>query len=290
MLLRRNLIILGLLAASVLAAGTAGCNRSTAPTVLVTPSAAPSGDLLSDVRQRGTLIIVTDPNYSPQSKRDADGSWHGFDVAVGRQIARRLGVRPVFEPADFGLVVRGNWLGKWDINVGSMSITSQRAKALWFTRSYYSVPGAIAVSSSSGIQGVDDLAGKRIGVADATTFQAFLAGRLGKNRFVSMHVQAVPYDTDVHALRDLTASNPRSIWAVLTSLPTIRSAMSAGIPLRTIDGTVYRDDSAIALDRSSFRSPLRLLWAVDDIVAAMRRDGTLKRLSIQYYAMDLTKR
>src|ERR1700730_9967168 len=270
----------------------AGCSsrssKEAAPTV--SSSAAPSGDLVADIRRRGTLVIATDASCSTQRRQNPDGSWTGFDVEVGRQIAQRLGVRPVFEAANFDLIVRGHWLGKWDINVGSMAITTDRTKVLWFSKSYYWVPGSIAVKKTSSVNSLADLAGKRIGVAAATTFQSYLQGKVaGKVRVTALKLQAVPYDSDTHALHDLTEANGRAIDAVLTSLPTIQTAIHEGLPVRIAGSPVFEDRSAIALDRSGTAAPLGLLFAIDGIIDAMRRDGTLRRLSMKYYGMDLSK-
>jgi polar amino acid transport system substrate-binding protein len=253
-------------------------------------SAFPGGDMLSSIRQRGTIVIATDANYSPQSFRAPDGTWSGFDVEVGKEIARRLGVRPVFEAVPFNLIVRGHWPGKWDLSVGSMSITSERTKVLWFTKPYYSVPGSIAVSRSSDITAVQDLKGKKIGVTAATTFQSFLNGTLGGRIDVKpLHLHVVPYDTDIQALRDLARGHGRDIDAVMTSLPTIQTAIHDGLPIRVVGTPVFGDRPAIALDRSSTKEPLGLLFATDAIIDEMHSDGTLRRLSLKYYGMDLSK-
>jgi len=245
--------------------------------------------MLADIRARGTLVIATDANYKPQSYRAPDGSWSGFDVEVGKEIARRLGVKPVFEAVPFDLIVKGHWLGKWDVSVGSMSITPDRTKVLWFTKSYYWVPGSIAVRQASDISDLSGLKGKKIGVTAATTFESYLRGTLpGKVDVKPLDLRIVPYDTDIHALRDLAHGDGRAIAAVLTSLPTIDTAIHDGLPVRIVGSPVFGDRPAIALDRSSYHEPLGLLFALDAIVDAMHADGTLRRLSLKYYGIDLS--
>lgn len=249
----------------------------------------PGGDMLSDIRQRSTLVIATDANYSPQSFRAPDGTWSGFDVEVGKEIARRLGVRPVFEAVPFNLIVRGHWPGKWDVSITSMSITSERTKVLWFTKPYYSVPGSIAVSQSSDIKTLQDLKGKKIGVTAATTFQSFLNGTLGGKIDVKpLHLHVVPVQSDIQALRDLAQGRDRNIDAAMTSLPTIQTAIRNGLPIRVVGSPVFGDRPAIALDRSSRRETLGLLFAIDGIIDDMHADGTLRRLSVKYYGMDIS--
>jgi polar amino acid transport system substrate-binding protein len=286
----RTAAVITLVALAALSASACSSHapKAAAPSPTAT-TAAPNGDLLAEVRQRGILIIATDANYSPQSFLNQDGSWSGFDVDVGRQIARRLGVQPVFKAVNFDLLVRGHWPGKWDINVGSMAITEERAKVLWFSKSYYWVPGSIAVKNTSSINSLADLAGKNIGVTAATTFQSFLQGKLsGKVNVKTLHVRAVPYDSDLHALNDLAQGKGRPIDAVLTSLPTIQTQIHNGLPIRVVGAPVFEDRSAIALDRSGEATQLSLLFAIDGIIDAMRRDGTLRRLSMKYYGMDLS--
>lgn len=251
---------------------------------------APRPDLLSEVRQRGTLIIASDANYSPQSARAADGTWSGFDVDVARQIALRLGVKPVFQAANFNLIVRGHWLGRWDVDVGSMSVTDERSKALWFSKTYYWVPGAIAAHNGTEINTLSDLSGKSLGVTAATTFQSYAEGKLaGRVRLRDLNLRIVPYDNDLHALSDLAAGSGRKVDAVLTSVPTINSAIKSGMPIHVVGAPVYQDRAAIVLDRSSDRESLSLLLAIDGIVDAMHRDGTLRRLSRKYYGADFSR-
>src|SRR5437868_862323 len=85
-----------------------------------TAQSAAGGGLLDVVKQRGKLMIATDANYKPQSFKNADGTWEGFDIGVGREIAKRLGVQAEFLDISFDVITAGSWNGRWDMNVGSM--------------------------------------------------------------------------------------------------------------------------------------------------------------------------
>ena len=41
--------------------------------------------------------MSTDPQYPPQSELTAEGEYQGFDIDVGTEIAKRLGVEIAFE-------------------------------------------------------------------------------------------------------------------------------------------------------------------------------------------------
>lgn len=284
----RRLVVACVLIASLASCTNGGAQRSASSGPSATPSAAT--DLLQEVKRRGVLIVSTDPNYKPQSFRNPDGTWVGFDVDVAREVARRLGVKAQFETPSFDTVTAGGWQGRWDVNVDSMGITKPRTKVLWFTEPYYFVPASFAVRKDSDAHAIGALAGKRIGVASATTYEDFLKGKMATARVrPPSSSRVVTYATDTLALDDL-AKGGGSLDAVLSALPTIRAAIVAGSPLRVIEPPVYEDSSAIALDRSSPLQSAPLLWAIDGIIHDMHRDGTLSRLSIKYYGIDISVR
>jgi polar amino acid transport system substrate-binding protein len=272
------------------AAAMAACGGNTAPKS-ATSGGGSADDLLADVKRRGVLLISTDANYKPQSFRNPDGTWVGFDIDVARAIAKRLGVRPMFVTPAFDQVTAGNWNGRWDVNVDSMAITPGRAKVLWFTRPYYYVPASFAVHKNSTVKTIADIAGKKIGVGTATTYEQYLEGGLNAARVAPpSKTVVVPYETDALALQDLALGNGARLDGVLTALPTIRSAIAAGLQLRVVEPPVFDDSSAIAIDRSSPLNSRPLLTAIDAIVDDMHRDGTLRRLSLKYYGLDLSVR
>jgi polar amino acid transport system substrate-binding protein len=273
----------------------AGCahvqQQSSSAPAAAGSSPARTGDLLAEVRNRGTLIVSTDADYKPQSYRNPDGTWVGFDVDVAREIARRLGVTPVFQSARFDLITAGRWNDRWDVNIDSMAITPGRAKVLYFTEPYYYVPASFAVYRTSGIRQISQLSGKKLGVGAATTYQQYLDGLMPNARLKTPPgTSVVPYDTDMLALQDLALGNGVRLDGVLTALPTLRAAIAGGMPLRIVNPPVFDDSAAIAIDRESPIDSRPLLWAVDKIVSDMHADGTLRRLSLHYYGIDLTVR
>jgi polar amino acid transport system substrate-binding protein len=284
------------IAACIAAIAASSCGNGDTKTASSMPSASASfatvgGNLLEDVKRRGVLVVSTDADYKPQSYRNPDGSWVGFDVDVAREVARRLGVKPEFEDTNFDVITAGSWKGRWDVNVDSMAITKPRTRALWFTGPYYFVPASFAVNRASDAKSIADLAGKKLGVGTSTTYLDYLNGKMSTARVKPPHNPViVTYDTDALALKDLGLGNGTRLNGVLTALPTIRSSIAAGLPLRVIEPPVFEDSSAIALDRNSPAYSAPLLWAIDGIIHDMHADGSLRRLSLKYYGIDLSIR
>jgi polar amino acid transport system substrate-binding protein len=283
------------MAVALLLAACMACSKTQnygTPPHSVARSAQPGMDLLAAVHRRARLVISTDANYRPLSFRSADGTWRGFDVDVGREIARRLGVRPDFRDVNFDVSSAGNWSGRWDLNVDSMTITRDRQRVLYFTEPYYYIPAVFVVNRASRATSLPDLSGKRIGVGVATTYQAYLEGHLNlSNERVLVPAplaRAIPYDTDQLALDDLALGDGVRLDAVLTSYPFVAYQIQLGRPFRILGSPVYEEDAAPAIDRNSPLDPRRFYEAVEGAVRAMHKDGTLARLSVRYFGKDLT--
>jgi polar amino acid transport system substrate-binding protein len=285
------------IAATLLTAFLAGCASNHEQTVSprVATSRAPGvTDLLSQVRQRGTLLISTDADYEPLSFRTQAGAWRGFDVDVAREIARRLGVRAEFFNTNFDVISGGSWNGRWDLNVDSMTITHDRQRVLYFTDPYYYVPATFIVHRDNQDTSPSELAGKRIGVGTATTYQAYLEGHLtlANERILqpAPQARAIPYDTDELALRDLALGDGVRLDAVLTAFPFAAYQIKLGRPFRILGSPVFYEDSAVAIDKNSPLDPKRFYQAVEKAITDMHRDGTLERLSMRDFGTDLSHR
>ena len=135
---------------------------------------ASAGEVLDRVMKTKTLTMSSDPAYPPQSFLNDQNEMDGFDIDVGREIARRLGAElKVITPA-WEIITAGNWGGRWDISVGSMTPTKARAQALDFPAVYYYTPASFAVHKDSNASGSGDLDGKTIGVCGGCTYEAYL--------------------------------------------------------------------------------------------------------------------
>jgi polar amino acid transport system substrate-binding protein len=283
------------IAVALLLAACMACSKTQTygtPPPNVVRSAQPGMDLLAAVHRRGRLVISTDANYRPLSYRNADGSWGGFDVDVGREIAKRLRVLPDFLDVNFDVSSGGNWNGRWDLNVDSMTVTRDRQSVLYFTEPYYYIPAVFVVNKASRATSLADLSGKRIGVGVATTYQAYLEGHLNlTNERVLVPAplaRAIPYDTDQLALDDLALGDGVRLDAVLTSYPFVAYQIQLGRPFRILGNPVYEEDAAPAIDRNGPLDPRSFYEAVEGAVRAMHKDGTLTRLSVRYFGKDLT--
>jgi polar amino acid transport system substrate-binding protein len=258
------------------------------------PATADPNSLLGKVLAKGKIVMSTDPQYPPQSSLKEDGTYEGFDIDVGNEIAKRLGVTLEYATPKWEVITAGSWSGRWDFSVGSMSITSPREKILAFSTPYYYTPAQMAASTASGITTLDGLAGKTICVGAATTYFDWLNGDLDLGSYASLIKAQAPagskattLDTDRLCAETIKAGR-KEFEGWLSSSTTVQAAIDDGLPLIALGDPVYYEALAVAFDKSG-PDPTSMIEKVNQIIDEMRADGTLKGFSEKWFGgTDLT--
>lgn len=221
-------------------------------------------DLLAIIQERGEILVSTDPNYAPQSFLESDGTFVGFDIDVATEIAERLGVEVVFETPDWDAITAGSWSERWDISVGSMTITDDRKEVLSFTEPYYFTPAQLAASTDSGVTNREDLPFELPEGAEATTLP-----------------------TDANCAEAIRAGREEfSLW--ISSSTTVDAAIEEGVPIVAVGDPVFAEPLSVAIDKSGPPHE-ELLYEINNIITEMHDDGTLAALSDEWYGLDLTE-
>jgi len=270
-------------------------------------STAPA-DLLAKIKSQGYITISTDANYEPLSflntegKRPADtkcpsdvlttAEMKGFDVDTAAEIGKRLGVETCFATPNWDMITAGNWADKWDVSVGSMTVTNARAKILTFTVPYNYNFAVIAVSKASGITSIDQLAGKALCVGTSTTYEDWLTGKLdlpAEDVYIQppAGVKEVPLDTDQECAQAINAGRNDFVGYVTTST-VVDANIAAGFPVIKLGTNVYQERLAAAVDKASSLPTDTLVTELNKIITAMHDDGTLTKQSMQWFGYDMT--
>lgn len=248
-------------------------------------------DLLAKVKAAGKLVVSTDPAYPPQSEL-VGGVYQGFDIDVATEIAKRLGVAVAWETPDWTAITAGSWGGRWDVSVGSMTITTPRQQVVDFSPPYYFTPAQMAASTQSGITTIEGLADKTICVGDGTTYLDWLNGSLDLG---DQPIKATP-QPGMTATTQPTDRDCAQQWGAgrfdfegwLTSSTTVDDAIADGVPLVKVGDPVYFEPLAVAVDKSGPPNT-EFMAELKKIVEAMHADGTLAAFSNKWFGEDLTK-
>jgi polar amino acid transport system substrate-binding protein len=274
-----------------------GATAATAATGASGATAA-GDDLLAKVESEGVIRVSTDPAYPPQSSLNEDtNEYEGFDIDVATEIANRLGVDVEWQTPNWTAITSGGWSDRWDMSVGSMTVTVERAEVLHFSPAYYYTPASVAVhADNTSITDIaTDLDGATIGVCGSCSYDFYLQKNL--------HIQ-IPgyefdyqiddadirtYDTDTTAIRDLSLGDGVRLDAAISATPTLQGAIDAGEPIKLVGEPLFYEPLAVAFDKGASLDPTSLVERVSAIIDEMHADGTLTDLSMKWYGEDLTE-
>ena len=292
-----SLLVVAILASLVLAACGAG--------------AAKADNLLDAIKQRGYILVSTDPNYEPQSFLNTEGKrpsdtkcpsdalttveMQGFDVDVAKAIGDDLGVETCFATPSWDAITAGNWADKWDVSVGSMTITTARQQILDFSVPYYYTPAVVAVRADSGITDLAGLDGQSLCAGAATTYEQWLnhdmtgLGLPDSSIYAQApNVTVVPLETDQECAQAIAAGREDFVGYV-TSGTVVDANIAAGFPVVKLGSPVYSENLAAAFDKKSSLPADTLRAEVDKLFTAMHGDGRLTELSNKWFGSDLTQ-
>jgi polar amino acid transport system substrate-binding protein len=274
--------------AIAVAGGIAGCG-TTGSTGSSGTSASPSASAVSCTRNglahelfsRGVLTVATDnPVYTPWFVNNTPSNGKGYESAVAYAIAAQLGfsrsqVVWVHEPFTSAYAPGPK---AFDFDINEVSYTAQRATAVTFSNSYYSVQQAIValkgtpiVTKHSPAQLKSYLYGDQIG----TTGLTYITNDIQPSQ------QPKVFDTLAEAAAALEAHR---IDALVTDTPTAQYMASAQLK----HGDLVAQFPAVGEHYGLvFHQGNPLVGCVNKAIAALTSNGTLAALQKKYLGIYL---
>ena len=105
--------------------------------ILALSTAANAESILETIKKNGELRVGTTGDFDPMSIKDpATNEYKGFDIDVMKELAKDLGVKVKFVPAEWKTIVAGITANRYDIST-SVTKTAKRAEVVGFTETYF---------------------------------------------------------------------------------------------------------------------------------------------------------
>ncbi|SDC77764.1 polar amino acid transport system substrate-binding protein [Rhodococcus tukisamuensis] len=226
--------------------------------------------------KKGTLTIATDsPAYEPWFVGDNPANGTGFEGAVAKAVAEKLGyqagqVEFVRVPWDEAMAPGPK---DFDFDINQFTIVGERRDAVDFSSPYYAVAQSIVAMSgtpAAAARNLNDLAPYRLGAQRGSTSLAAITGTIRPGQ------PPVEFDTTDAAKAALTAG---TIDALVVDIPTGFQITKWELPNSALVGQFPRPNSVteffgLVLEKNSPMTPCASA-AVDSLYA----DGTLDRLA-----------
>ena len=105
--------------------------------LLILSAEANAESRLETIKKNGELRVGTTGDFDPMSIKDpATNKYKGFDIDVMNELAKDLGVKVKFVPAEWKTIVAGITANRYDIST-SVTKTPKRAEVAGFTETYF---------------------------------------------------------------------------------------------------------------------------------------------------------
>ena len=106
---------------------------------------AQQNNLIETIKSRGKLQVGF-ATFLPWAIRDKQGNWVGFEIDVQTKLAKDMGVELELVPTAWDSIIPSLIAGKFDVIIGSLSITPARQEQVDFTEPYSTSGQGIAAN------------------------------------------------------------------------------------------------------------------------------------------------
>ncbi|MCB1882615.1 MAG: transporter substrate-binding domain-containing protein [Geminicoccaceae bacterium] len=171
-----------------------------------------------EIKSRGTINIGMLVDFPPFGILDLEGKPDGYDADVAKLLAEDMGVEANLVPVTGPNRIPYLLSNQVDILVASLGITEERAKQVDFSQPYAGIEIFVVGDTGVEVKNADDLAGKSVGVARASTQDTAITGMAPK----STNIQR--FDDDATAVQALLSGQVPLIGASNTVIAQIDQA------------------------------------------------------------------
>lgn len=263
---------------------------------------APAG--AADWKEGAKVRIATEGAYPPWNDTDASGKLVGFEIDLAADLCRRMKVTCRMIPRAWEGIIPALRAGEFDAIMSGMAITGKRKKLITYSRPFAASPHVFVVRAGGPLAGVSTkaasvtlgsldagekaaietlrraFAGKKIGAQAGTVFVNFLrihmADRAGIRTFKYQgDVDAALLAGRVDALFAQTSYLKPVLDKAKEKLKAVGPGFTGGSLGEGIGIGIRKEDRALA-DMFS------------KAITAAIADGTLSRLSRQWFGFDLS--
>lgn len=233
-------------------------------------------NLLDKVKSEGKLLIGTEGTYAPFTFHDQSGKLTGYDVDVVTEVAKRIGVEPVFQETQWDAMFAGLDSKRFDVVANQVGIRPDRQEKYDFSKAY-TVSTAVLVThkDNTTVKGFEDIKGLKA----AQTLTSNLTEIAKKNGAEIVGVEGFNQAMDLLVSKrvDVTINDGLSLLDFLKQKPDTPIKIIAKDPNVAENAFLFRKGSTELVD------------AFNKALDEMAKDGTLQKISEKWFNADVSK-
>ncbi|KFN04422.1 amino acid ABC transporter substrate-binding protein [Bacillus clarus] len=262
--------LFSVLAVATLAVGiVAGCGKEEKKDTA-------SQDALQKIKQSGELVIGTEGTYPPFTFHDSSNKLTGFDVELAEEVAKRLGVKPVFKETQWDSLLAGLDAKRFDMVANEVGIREDRQKKYDFSKPYISSSAVLVIAKDKDKPATfTDVKGLKA-AQSLTSNYADIAKKNGAE-IVSVEGFSQAAELLNTGRVDFTINDKLS---VLNYLETKKDAK-----IKIVDTEKEASQSGFLFRKGSDK----LVQEVDKALEDMKKDGTYDKITKKWFGENVSK-
>lgn len=213
------------------------------------------------------LVMVTNAEFPPYEYKDG-GEFKGIDVEIATEIAKKLGKELQILDIQFDAIINSVDSGKADMGMAGMTVTEDRKQNVDFSNTYTTAVQSVIVKNNSGINKVDDLQGRVIGVQTGTTGDIYCSDDFGEDSIKR-------YNKAADAVQALVSG---SIDSVVIDDQVAISLVANNTGLKILSTAYALEEYAICVKKGN----TELLNQINDALDELTNDGTIDTIKAKY--------
>lgn len=250
------------------------------------------------------VTIALEGAYEPWNLTKPDGTLDGFEPELAKDLCARMKAQCKLIAQDWDGMMAALQAGKFDVIMDALSITPERQQQIAFSEPYANTPAAFATLKTgplanmagtgttvklSGDVAADKsvtapmrelLKGKTIGLQSATVYTKFIEDNFKDVATIREYKTAAEHDLDLVAGRIDVAFDDATYFTTAFAKPDNADLAFTG---PQIGGTVWGPGEALGMRKAD----TELKAAFDTAIKAALADGTVKKLSLKWFKIDV---
>ncbi|HEY0833965.1 MAG TPA: lysine/arginine/ornithine ABC transporter substrate-binding protein [Azospirillum sp.] len=256
----------------------------------------------ADAKEWKKIRIATEGAYAPWNATDASGKLVGFEPDLAKELCKRMNAECEVVAQDWDGIIPALQQGKFDAIMAGMSITDERKQVIDFSRPYGSDPVIFATLKNGPLAavktGVEHLDLATVDPAEQKAIDALAAALKGKTvgvqvstihaEFMQKHLPKVEirtYDKLDNAGIDLASGRVDAMIGDRSAVEAIaKEAKTMALFGPNLTGGVLGVGVGVGLRKAD----ADLKAQFDKAIADATKDGTVGKLSTQWFGFDIS--
>jgi len=232
------------------------------------------------IQGRKTITFATDATFPPFAALDENGIFFGFDIDLGNELAKRLGVKAEFEAVSYDGLLGTLIVNRDDAVLSAFVIQPERSKEVSYTLSYFNAGIVLVTRVEQDSILLNNLANKTLSAEYGSEGDALIR----KWSRVTVGLKALPMKDSSEAMQ--AVEQGKADGALVDAVSAYQYISRRDVPAERL----YKLKIAVRVPEAdahyvmavSIKSPI-LLRELSRALDEIKNDGTLSALRVKWF-------